>query len=312
MGGEEEFGELGGGVGPAEVAAGTVWRAEEGAEGGGFIGGLGEVEEGEWGGPAVARAGAVVEVGFDVAVEGHLAEEEGEIEAGVDGGGESAPEAAVDLDEPALAGEGVFHELDEGGSVPAESAEEGGGAFEEVGGVGGEGFDSDAAFDGEGAEAGHGEGGTDFAVVTEGDDVVGAAGDAALEEELRGVEAEAKGGAGWGEAVPVDGTGEEVEADGAGAGTEFEDGRIADGAGGGGEFVAGGGEAGFGGFEAEALGEEGDFEFVAGEFNGVLGGEDGAGEAIEGGGVAGEGEGGVVVHGEEDVVGVGLEEGAEV
>ena len=154
-------------------------------------------------------------MGFDVAMEGHLAEEEGEIEAGVDGGGETAPEAAVDLDEPGLAGEGVFHELDKGGSMPAEGAEEGGGAFEEVGGVGGEGFDGDAAFDGEGAEADHGEGGADFAVVAEGDDIVGAAGDAALEEELGGVEAEAERGLGRGEAVPVDGTGKEVEADGA-------------------------------------------------------------------------------------------------
>lgn len=49
LGGEYEFGELGGGVGPAEVAAGASWRAEEGAEGGGFVGGLGKVEEGEWG-----------------------------------------------------------------------------------------------------------------------------------------------------------------------------------------------------------------------------------------------------------------------
>ena len=167
-------------------------------------------------------------------MEGHLAEEEGEIEAGVDGGGETAPKAAVDLDEPGLAGEGVFHELDKGGSMPAEGAEEGGGAFEEVGGVGGEGFDGDAAFDGEGAEAGHGEGGADFAVVAEGDDVVGAAGDAALEEELGRVEAEAEGGLGRGEAVPVDGAGKEVEADGAGAGAEFEDGGVANGAGGGG------------------------------------------------------------------------------
>ena len=48
LGGEYEFGELGAGS-DQRKRRGASWRAEEGAEGGGFVGGLGKVEEGEWG-----------------------------------------------------------------------------------------------------------------------------------------------------------------------------------------------------------------------------------------------------------------------